>query len=103
MEVVWSKFAESQLDDIYTYYAEKVSIGLAQKIVLEIINETIKLSVNPEIGPVETMLSNSVKVYRYIVCQNYKVIYQVSLEVNQVRILDVFDARQNPVKIERGK
>jgi len=102
-DVVWSNFAEIELDSIFIYYAENVSINLAQKIVSEIINDTIKLGENPEIGQVEPKVSNPNRVFRYIVYKNYKIIYLVDIEFKQVRIFDVFDARQNPIKLDRSK
>jgi mRNA-degrading endonuclease RelE of RelBE toxin-antitoxin system len=41
--------------------------------------------------------------YRYIVCGNYKIIYSVDIEEQLIKIADVFDTRQNPIKIKRNK
>lgn len=102
-DVVWSNFAETELDRIFIYYADNVSNNLAQKAVSEIIIDTIKLGENSEIGQLEPRISSQSKVYRYIVCQNYKIIYYIDIDLKQVRILDVFDARQNPIKLDRSK
>jgi len=40
--------------------------------------------------------------YRYLVYKNYKIIYWINTAKNRIDIIDVFDTRQNPVKISRG-
>ena len=39
----------------------------------------------------------------YLIYKNYKIIYLVTLEKNIIEIFDVFDTRQNPVKMSRVK
>lgn len=41
--------------------------------------------------------------YRYLVCDNYKISYSVDVELKLIKIADVFDTRQNPVKMKRTK
>ncbi|MGY6520947.1 MAG: type II toxin-antitoxin system RelE/ParE family toxin [Mongoliitalea sp.] len=102
MTIIWSLFAEKQLDEIFDYYSKKVSHQLALKIVLELIEAPEILKRNPLVGPIEEFLKGRHIEYRYLICTNYKIIYSVDEENNCVKISDVFDTRQNPSKIKRS-
>lgn len=102
MTIIWSLFAEKQLDEIFDYYSEKVSHQLALKIVLELIEAPEVLKRNPLLGPVEVLLSGRQNEYRYLICKNYKVIYSIDYQNDCIKISDVFDTRQNPPKIKRS-
>jgi len=39
LKIIWSEFAETQLDDIYDYYEKKAGAKIAKKLIIEIINE----------------------------------------------------------------
>jgi len=62
---------------------------------------TKQLIQNPESGQTELNLELLNQKYRYLVVGNYKVIY--NFVQDEIRIVDIFDARQNPLKIEREK
>lgn len=103
IKIIWSAFAETQLDDIYTYYKKKASPRIAEKLVTGIINESKKLAKTPHIGQVEKLLKQRKIQYRYLVFKNYKLIYSVDFENRCIKIVDVFDTRQNPPKLTRTK
>jgi len=42
LNIIWSEFAETQLDEIYDYYEKKASTRVAKKLVRGIINEPKK-------------------------------------------------------------
>ncbi len=46
-KIIWSKFAQFQLDLIFNYYTEKVSVQLAKKIIYKIKIDIIELSHSP--------------------------------------------------------
>ncbi len=100
--IIWSDFAENQIDKIYLYYKNKVNISVASKLVKEIINAPQKLLKSPNIGQQEDLLNERDIKYRYIIFKNYKLIYSVDYENELIKITDVFDTRQNPVKIQRS-
>ena len=52
---------------------------------------------------IEDLLVDRDDTYRYIVCDNYKIIYSVNIALKLIKIADVFDTRQNPIKIKRTK
>ena len=102
-KIIWSAFAELQLDEIYEYYEKKVSPIVATKLVKGIINEPEKLTKASFIGQEEALLKERKIQYRYLVFKNYKLIYSVDEKNRFIKIADVFDTRQNPPKMKRTK
>lgn len=102
MEIVWSQFAERQLDEIFDYHFHQVSPKVAYRLIIEIINESDKLIKTPYMGQVEELLKNRSLTYRYFLYKSYKIIYSIDDENNLIKIADVFDTRQNPTKIKRS-
>ncbi|NOZ47278.1 MAG: type II toxin-antitoxin system RelE/ParE family toxin [Chlorobi bacterium] len=103
LKVIWSDFAEKQLDEIYEYYLTKISVITAKKIARSILSQTEVLKDNPYLGQKENLLINRKIEYRYLVYTNYKIIYSIDEQNGFVKIADIFDSRQNPVKITRRK
>lgn len=103
LEVYWLEFAESKLDDIYDYYSIRASKKVAKNLVSAIIDSTITLASQPLIGQVEENLKSRPEEFRYLVYKNYKIIYWINNDQNRIEIVDVFDTRQNPIKISRNK
>jgi plasmid stabilization system protein ParE len=103
LKIVWSEFAETQLDEIYEYYEKRASSRIAKKLVKGIINEPKKLLKTPYIGQKEELLKQREIEYRYFVFKNYKLIYSIDNENGFIKIADVFDTRQNPLKLQRTK
>ena len=101
--IIWSNFAEIQLDKIFHYYKDVAESAIALKILNEIILAVDMLKNNPAIGQIEELLKDRAIEYRYFLYRNYKVIYSIDKELLQIRIADIFDTRQNPVKIKRHK
>ena len=66
-------------------------------------SRTNRLLENSEMFQYEELLIERNDNYRYIVCGNYKIIYSVDIEEQLIKIADVFDTRQNPIKIKRNK
>ncbi|WP_140939156.1 type II toxin-antitoxin system RelE/ParE family toxin [Sphingobacterium lumbrici] len=103
LKVYWTDFAKNELKNIFNYHKEKVSLKIARQITTQIAESAKNLSNFPEIGVHEELLQERPQNFRYIVSTNYKIIYWVNGKKNRVEIVDVFDARQNPIKIKRAK
>lgn len=103
LKIFWTKFSQKELEYIYGYYREKAGIRIAKKLVDGIYNETLKLREQWEIGQTEELLKNRKEDFRYLVFKNYKIIYWINEKENRIEINDVFDTRQNPIKIKRTK
>lgn len=103
LDIFWSRLAEDKLQDIFIYYKIKAGIKTARKIVNEIVEKTINLENHPKIGVVEELLINRPQEFRYLVSTNYKIIYYINYKTQRIVIANVFDARQNPEKIQETK
>lgn len=103
-KIIWSEFAEQQIDEIFDYYKQKTkSYNIAVNIVRNILLTPDILIENPKIGQKEISLENRKIEYHYLVESNYKIIYSIDEKNKLVKIADVFDTRQNPDKIDRKK
>jgi len=103
LRVYWTEFAKTELKKIFDYHNENVSLGIARQITTQIVEKTDDLSIFIEMGAIEGLLSDRLQEFRYLVSKNYKIIYWVNKDKNRIEIIDVFDTRQNPVKMGRNK
>ena len=101
MKVIWSDFASETLKDIYDYYKEVANEIIARKIKENIIIATRQLINHPESGQIEETLLQIEEGHRYLVNNNYKIVYKKVIE--GVLITDIFDTRQDPIKINNPK
>jgi len=101
--ILWSDYAILELNKIFDYYCEKAGYGVAVHIYTAIVSEADRLLIDPETYPLEDNLLDRENQYRYIICDNYKVIYSIDKPAGYIEIADVFDTRQNPFKIKRTK
>ena len=99
LTVFWTQFAEDKLVDIFDYYCQTAGIRIASRLVNEIIARSLELEKNPHIGQKEELLSDRLQEYRYLVYKNYKIIYWINSDKKRIEVLNVFDCRQNPEKI----
>jgi len=101
--VFWTEFAEKKLEDIFLYYKNKASLSIAKKLASGIVDSTITLENNPQIGQKEILLEDRPQDFRYLVFKNYKIIYWINNEKQRIEIANVFDCRQNPIEINKTK
>ncbi|MDO6759626.1 type II toxin-antitoxin system RelE/ParE family toxin [Tamlana sp. 2_MG-2023] len=99
LEVYWLELAENKLEDIFGYHLVKANKKVAEKLVHGIVDTTIGIENQPEIGQIEINLNHRKQEFRYLVFKNYKIIYWVNYKYNRIEIANVFDTRQNPKKI----
>ncbi|MCD4773828.1 MAG: type II toxin-antitoxin system RelE/ParE family toxin [Bacteroidales bacterium] len=101
MKIIWSDFASQNLLDIYQYHKESVGKNIAQKIKTKIFKSTRQLVKHPNSGPIEKSLERLGEDHRYLVSGNYKVVYKI---INEgTLITDIFDTRQDPLKLDNPK
>ena len=100
MKVFWTKFALAELHNIYDYYKVNVSVLIANNIKNSILLSTHQLESQPLSGALEVLLQQLNQGHRYIIRGNYKIIYMI--QSKRIYITDVFDTRQNPVKMYRN-
>jgi len=101
MKVIWSDFASETLKDIFDYYKKVANETIARKIKENIFIATRQLINHPESGQIEETLLQLEEEHRYLVNNNYKIVYKRVKE--GILITDVFDTRQDPIKINNPK
>ncbi len=100
LTVFWLQLAEDKLEDIYKYYRLKAGKRIAKKIINGIVDSTMSLGRQPEIGQVEIKLRHREIEYRYLIYTNYKIVYWINFDAGRVEIANVFDTRQDPNRID---
>lgn len=101
IKILWSDAALTQLEDIFDFHKTKASHSIAKKLIKSIIQKTSILQETPLLGVKEPLLSDRAFEYRFLIEKNYKIIYRFN--DNLIRIITVFDCRQNPSKLETVK
>ncbi|MCF8713581.1 type II toxin-antitoxin system RelE/ParE family toxin [Joostella atrarenae] len=101
LEVYWLEFTENKLEDIYSYHLIKASKIVAEKLVNGIVDTTIGIEKHPERGQVEFNLKHRKQEFRYLLFKNYKIIYWINYDFKRIEIVNIFDSRQDPGKIEK--
>jgi toxin ParE1/3/4 len=100
LKIFWTEFSKNNLEFVYKYYKEEAGVRIAKKIISDLFNEVQILRKQAKIGQIEELLIDREEEFRYLVFKNYKIIYWINHKKNQVEIVDVFDTRQNSVKLK---
>jgi len=100
LTVFWTQFAEAKLSKVFSYYKEKAGIRIAQELVNGIVEKSLPLETNPQIGQIEPLLLDRPLEFRFLLHKNYKLIYLIDYKRNRIEIVNLFDCRQNPEKIK---
>lgn len=103
LEVYWLELAERKLEDIFSYCSVKASKKVALILINGIIDTTIDIEKQPEIGQIENALNHRKHEFRYLVYKKYKIVYWINYKFGRIEIANVFDTRQNPEKINETK
>jgi plasmid stabilization system protein ParE len=96
---LWSDSVKKKLDRVYWYYEIAASPIVAKRVVQKVLLSSKKLSDFPYKGQLEELLKNSIEEYRYLVSGNYKLIYSINDTELTVKVVDLFDCRQNHVSL----
>lgn len=99
MQILWSGFAKECLKDISFYYKHVAGPKISNKIRSQIFRATRHLVKYPASGQEEPFLKGQDQVFRYIIAGRFKIIY--TIEGRKILITDVFDTRQNPIKVNK--
>ena len=97
LKIVWDNVAKADLKIIYEFLELK-----SNQAAKNVINDIIKQSKNihfAEQYQVDEFLGEP---FRRMIVRSYKIIYKVNSE-NEIRILQIFDCRQNPIKVLNPK
>ena len=99
LKIYWTYFSKQELRKIFSYYRENATLKVAKNIVVSIENKATILKTHPNIGQKEDLLKNRPQGFRYLIFKNFKIIYWNNTKKKRIEITDVFDTRQNPVKM----
>ena len=99
INVIWTDPSKSYLKEIYIYHKKVASVRVAISIKDKIIQASKSLKTLERRGQLEALLKDRTDEYRYLIVGNYKIIYQPT--PTSIYITDVFDCRQNPVKLTK--
>lgn len=99
--MIWTDFAIENLKNIFDFYSKKANKKIAHKIRKDVLATAKQLLKNPNSGQIEFNLLELNQNHRYLVCGNFKIIYRIEGEL--LIISDIFDGRQNPIKINDDK
>jgi len=99
MRIIVTTPAKQKLKQIYDYYEAASSKRIAKSIINDIVNATEILIEQPLAGQTEEFLIDLELNHRRIVEGNYKIIYRI--QDDKIYITDIFDTRQNPLKMKR--
>ena len=69
LKIYWTDFAKNELHENFKYLKENASLRVAIKETQKIVQETHRLKNQPEIGPIEELLSEKKQEFRYLVHQ----------------------------------
>ncbi len=103
LKIYWTDIAKIEVKSIYVFLKRGAKIAVAKKITQEITDELKRLTNQPYLGQIEQQLIGSSREFRSLVHSNYKIIYWINLDKNQIEIWDAFDCRQELLKIKRTK
>ena len=95
IKILWDNEAKADLKLIFEYIKIK-SLQGANNVVQDIINQTKSIHF-AEQYQVDEFLGEP---YRRIIIRDFKIIYKVHSET-EIRILQIFDTRQNPNKLNK--
>jgi plasmid stabilization system protein ParE len=101
MVVIWSDKAKLRVRQIFEFYEQK-SHKAASKLIFDIESAGNSLSKFPQIAVIEPILSELSKTYRSLVVRdNYKIIYYIDNDENSIKIVTVWDCRQDDKKLRK--
>ena len=94
-KVKWDNQAKADLKLIFEYI-KLDSLQNAKKVINEIISHSKSIKF-VEQYQVDEILGEP---YRRMIVRDYKIIYKIHSET-EIRILQIFDSRQNPIKLKK--
>lgn len=95
IQILWDNQAKADLKLIFEYIKLKSPQG-AKNVVRDIITQSKSIHFTEQYQ-VDEFLGEP---YRRMVVRNYKIIYKIQSET-EIRILQIFDTRQNPIKLKK--
>ena len=100
MRVVWEEGVWQDLDAVFAYGSLRFGETVATRLVNQVLAYENLLAAHPYMGRREPYLAHlSIPYYSVVVHRHYKLIYQIDEEQDVVRILALWDTRQDPARL----
>ena len=77
MTVVWTDSAITDIQDIHFYYLSNANHKTAEKITNDLVTQTLLLERTPRMRQAEELLHHRKEEIRYLVEDNYKIVYMI--------------------------
>lgn len=81
IRIIFTDFADYEIDQIYSYYEINVSESIAIEILTDIYEALKRLYLFPQMGTVEPILSDMGLEVRYLVVRNHKIVYRIEKDI----------------------
>lgn len=102
MTCEWRKKAEKELIKVSMYCAEYFGKHIAEKFIDAIDQQVERLTLHPELGFPEPLLSGRRRNYRsLIVSGHFKIVYYYDENKDTVFIVDLWDTRREPQSLSQ--
>lgn len=95
-EIIFSKNAEKSLIDLLEYLEFKWSIRVKEKFILNLDKLIYLIQKDPEVFP-KSQINKSQ--HRCVISKQTTIYYRYNAK--EIRVLSLFDTRQNPAKIKK--
>lgn len=99
MIIKWTPKANLRLTEIFNYCLSQYGASVTLRFKKAIDNDIELLSKFPYMGKMEELYYYSHEI-RSLVEGHYKILYFVNEAITTIYIIDIFDCRQNPSKLE---
>lgn len=98
MKVFLSELAENKLLKLSDYILENWNLKTRDKFIEKLTEKIKQISLQPESCPQSSEFKG---LYKCVVTKQTTLYYRISIELNEIEIITIFDTRQNPNKLKK--
>jgi addiction module RelE/StbE family toxin len=97
IKIIWDNNAKADLKLIFEFIKLK-SLQGARNVIKDIVNQSKQIHFTEQYQ-VDEILGEP---FRRMIVRDYKIIYKIHSD-SEIRILQIFDSRQNPIKLKKSQ
>ena len=98
MKVFLSELAERKLLKLSEYLLENWNLKTRDKFIEKLTEKIKQISLQPESCPQSSEFKG---LYKCVVTKQTTFYYRISIKLNEIEIITIFDTRQNPDKLKK--
>lgn len=98
MKVFLSELAENKLLKLSDYILENWNLKIRDKFIEKLTEKIKQIYLQPESCPQSSEFKG---LYKCVVTKQTTLYYRISIELNEIEIITIFDTRQNPNKLKK--